>query len=81
MTGVGPNWRLLRSGGSAFASFRCCVWIGVCFAVVDRHLGCSLIDVWFADRRLVRRSDRRLDRSLSLSLRLFAECVLLCFVR
>ena len=85
MTGVGPNWRLLHSGGSAFASFRCCVWIGVCFAVVDRHLGRSLIDVWFADRRLVRRSDRRLDRSLSLSRYvcslsvfccvLFAECV------
>ena len=72
VTGVGPNWRLLRSGGSAFASFRCCVWIGVCFVVVDRRLGRSLIDVWFTDWRL--------DRSLSLSLRLFAECVLLCFV-
>ena len=52
-------------------------------------LGRSLIGVWFADRRLVRRCDRRLDRSLSLSLslplslslHLFAECVLLCFVR
>ena len=54
--------------------------IGVWFGA-DRHLGRSLIGVWFADRCLVRRCDRRLDRSLSLSLRLFAECVLLCFVR
>ena len=69
--------RSLRSGGSAFASFRCYVWIGICFAVVDQHLGRSLIGVWFADRRLVRRCDRRLDRSLSLSL---AECVLFAWV-
>ena len=48
------------------------VWIGVYFAVVDRHLGRSLIGVWFADRRLVRRCDRRLACG-SLSL---AECVL-----
>ena len=67
MIGVGQNRRLLRSGGSAFASFRCYVWIGVCFVVVDWRLGRSLIDVWFTDWRL--------DCSLSLSLRLFAECV------
>ena len=48
MTEVGPNHRLLRSGGSAFASFRCYVWISVCFAVVDRCLGYSLIGIWFA---------------------------------
>ena len=68
MTGVGPNRRLLRSGGSAFASQW---WIGVRFVSVlclDRRLlrsGGSMFGM-LADRRLVRRSDRRLDRSLSL---------------
>ena len=70
VTRVGRNRCLLRSGGSAFASFRCCVWIGVCFVVVDRCLECSLISIWFAGLIGV-----WIVLSLSLTLRLFAKCV------
>ena len=79
MTGVEPNLRLLRSGGSAFASFRCCVWIVVCFVVVDQHLGRSLIGVWFAGLSLVWivLSLSRCERSLSLAVFVSVFCCVL----
>ena len=79
VTGVEPNLRLLRSGGSAFASFRCCVWIVVCFVVVDRHLGLSLIGIWFAGLSLVWivLSLSRCERSLSLAVFVSVFCCVL----